>query len=101
VTQTQASTAERRRGALKTGAPRAASREETPEGLDWQAFSAAYFPRRRRHDLEALVAYGAYRHLRIVDESSSDDADSLAEAEGDAGGAPALQAWEDEGGAAR
>lgn len=32
-----------------------------PRGLDWQSFSAAYFPGRRRHDLEALIAYGAYR----------------------------------------
>ena len=23
-----------------------------PDGLDWQSFSAAYFPGRRRHDLE-------------------------------------------------
>jgi hypothetical protein len=30
-------------------------------GLEWQSFSARYFPGRRRHDLEALTAYGAYR----------------------------------------
>jgi hypothetical protein len=34
--------------------------------LDWSAFSAAYFPGRRRHDLEALTAYGSYRRLRRV-----------------------------------
>jgi hypothetical protein len=38
-----------------------ASGEELPGGLDWQAFSARYFPIRRRHELEALIAYGAYR----------------------------------------
>ena len=33
-----------------------------PRGnLDWASFSAAFFPGRRRHDLEALTAYGAYR----------------------------------------
>lgn len=37
------------------------SSAHAPAGLDWQAFSAAYFPDRRRHDLEALAAYGAYR----------------------------------------
>jgi hypothetical protein len=29
--------------------------------LDWQGFLAAHFPGRQRHDLEALVAYSAYR----------------------------------------
>ena len=35
--------------------------EEPPAGLDWYAFSSRYFPGRRRHDLEALKAYEAYR----------------------------------------
>jgi hypothetical protein len=35
--------------------------ETVPSGLEWQAFSAAYFPGSRRHDLKAIVAYGAYR----------------------------------------
>ena len=37
-----------------------------PGGLDWLAFTAAYFPGRRRHDLEALTAYSAYRRSRDV-----------------------------------
>ena len=37
-----------------------------PDGLDWQSFSAASFPGRRRHDLEALSAYGAYRRTNAV-----------------------------------
>lgn len=32
------------------------------ENLDWAAFSARFFPGRRRHDLEAITAYAAYRH---------------------------------------
>jgi hypothetical protein len=45
----------------------AASAPEVPaaevgEKLDWDAFSARYFPERRRHDLDAVAAYGAYRH---------------------------------------
>jgi hypothetical protein len=38
-----------------------------PDGLDWQSFSAAYFPGRRRHDLEALTAYDFYRRSHAVD----------------------------------
>ena len=34
------------------------------EKLDWDAFSARYFPGRRRHDLDAVAAYGAYKHGR-------------------------------------
>src|SRR5437588_5803556 len=35
--------------------------DELSESLDWAAFSARRFPDRRRHDLEALVAYARYR----------------------------------------
>jgi hypothetical protein len=38
-----------------------ASPEDASAGLDWQAFSAAYFPGSRRHNLKAIVAYGAYK----------------------------------------
>ncbi len=31
------------------------------ENLAWNAFAARYFPERRRHDLEAVAAYGAYK----------------------------------------
>ena len=31
------------------------------EKLEWDAFSARYFPGRGRHDLDAVAAYGAYR----------------------------------------
>jgi hypothetical protein len=66
------------------------------DGLDWQSFSSAYFPGRRRHDLEALIAYGAYRrsHARFYDEPARIEA-----ARGQAG-STAVQDWEDEGGAA-
>ena len=37
------------------------SAAEVAEALDWQAFSARYFPERRRHDSEARSAYAAYR----------------------------------------
>jgi hypothetical protein len=46
--------------------PTAASASEVPaagvgEMLEWDAFSARYFPGRSRHDLDAVAAYGAYR----------------------------------------
>jgi hypothetical protein len=34
------------------------------EKLDWDAFSARYFPGRRRHELDAVAAYGAYKQGR-------------------------------------
>ena len=48
---------------------RAASTPDLPaagvgEKLDWDAFSARYFPGRRRHDFDAVAAYGAYRQGR-------------------------------------
>jgi hypothetical protein len=70
-----------------------------PDGLDWQSFSAAYFPLRRRHDLEALTAYGAYRRSHEVDARSSDEPARIEAVRGQAG-STAVQDWEDEGGAA-
>jgi hypothetical protein len=37
---------------------------EAAEALDWQAFSARYFPERRRHDSEAVSAYATYKQGR-------------------------------------
>ena len=61
---------------------------KAPHSLDWRAFKARYFPERRRHDLEALTAYAAYRRTGTVDCGASQNA----EAPG------ALETWEDEGG---
>jgi hypothetical protein len=96
--------AERRRGLdaptkreLSQVAATAIGSSDVPDGLDWQAFSTAFFPGRRRHDLEALTAYGAYRRSHTGYEQSlnkpapTEDADT---------GPSALQDWEDEGGAA-
>jgi hypothetical protein len=41
--------------------PELTSARERPGELDWDAFCARYFPGRRRHDFEALTAYGAYK----------------------------------------
>ena len=42
-----------------------------PAGLDWSAFTAAYFPGQRRHDLEAVVAYGAYRRFHAIEHEAT------------------------------
>ena len=73
----------------------------TGEDLDWELFSAAYFPGSRRHNLKAIAAYGAYRRSRIVDEQSATEAAHLKEAERMSPGANSVDTSEDEGGAAR
>jgi hypothetical protein len=78
-----------------------ASSADAPDGLDWRTFSAVYLPGRRRHDLEALTAYGAYRRSRTLDERPSRQATRTEEAENGEAGSPGLQDWEDEGGAIR
>lgn len=63
--------------------------------LDWARFSAAGFPGRRRHDLEAVVAYGRYRRSVATSEDVSDEPgvdDRPTEI-------TATQSWEDDGGA--
>jgi hypothetical protein len=69
-----------------------------PEGLDWQGFSAAYFPGRRRHDLEALTAYSAYKRSRDTVTGSSAESAGIETWRG-ATGAIALRNWEDDWGA--
>jgi hypothetical protein len=80
-------------------APAAASSLPLQDGLDWQRFSAAYFPGRRRHDLEALTTYGTYRRSHAVDNRTSAGPARM-KAESGPAGSTALQDWEDEGDAA-
>ncbi len=42
---------------------------DAPAGLEWYAFSGRYYPGRRRHDLEALKTYEAYRSAAIAPSS--------------------------------
>jgi hypothetical protein len=67
--------------------------------LDWEGFLSRYFPERRRHDLEAITAYAAYRSSRDVDERSSGTVAPTAEPEPVGVGSRAADTWEDEGGA--
>jgi hypothetical protein len=41
-------------------------REQPPAGLEWYAFSTRYFPGRRRHYLDVLKAYQAYRSAAVA-----------------------------------
>ena len=68
------------------------------DGLDWQGFLAAYFPGRRRHDLEALTAYGAYKRSGVVGKRSADEVGRLDKAGQIWARSTAVDAWEDEGG---
>jgi hypothetical protein len=48
--------------APSTAGRRASHPEGVQETLDWAGFSTRFFPHCRRHDLEALAAYAAYKH---------------------------------------
>ena len=62
------------------------------DGLDWDRFRHLYYPDTRRHDLDAIVAYGAYkRSILAASQPASDPASA---------GALSLEEWEDEGGTA-
>jgi hypothetical protein len=69
-----------------------ASATELVPLLDWQAFCAAHFPGGRRHNLEAVVAYGAYR------KSLERELAQIRTTESGRAEATALRGWEDEGG---
>jgi hypothetical protein len=77
-----------------------ASPEDAPAGLDWHAFSAAYFPGSRRHNLKAIVAYGAYRRSLGAGEQEASEAARL-KADAISTEAQEVEEWEDEGGASR
>jgi hypothetical protein len=92
VEQRHSSRSDRKAPATSDGPPAGA---RVPGGLDWQAFTAAYFPGRRRHDLEALTAYSAYKRSRDAGAGRSAEPAGIEPGRG----ATAVRKWEDEGGA--
>ncbi|HEU0248383.1 MAG TPA: hypothetical protein VFR38_15005 [Gaiellaceae bacterium] len=94
-----ASSAARKHRFTKVASAVASSADQSAQ-LDWHAFCAAYFPGRRRHDFEALTAYGSYRRSQAVDERSAEEVVRKREPTNGAAGSSALQGWEGEGGAA-
>jgi hypothetical protein len=71
------------------------------EDLDWQGFRTRYYPGRRRHDFEALTAYGVYRSSGGVDVRSAGKVARVRELVAVAPESSETDSWEDEGGAAR
>lgn len=62
------------------------------DGLDWDRFKDLYYPDTRRHDLDAIVAYGAYKRATLAGPQPASDPIST--------GALSLEEWEGEGGTA-
>ena len=58
------------------------AREVRQRGLDWEGFRDLYYPDSRRHNFQAIVAYGAYKKSTTP-----------------TGEAASLDEWETEGGA--
>ena len=67
------------------------------DGLDWNGFRDLYYPGSRRHNLKAIVAYGAYKGSSPGGQQPAGEAAQL---KGDATSTEAvsLDGWEDEGG---
>ena len=62
------------------------------DGLDWAEFKERYYPGSRRHNFEAIVAYGDYRSALRSQSATPRNQVISADAE-------SLGGWEDEGGA--
>jgi len=69
--------------------------------LDWEGFSAEYFPGSRRHNLKAMAAYGAYKRSGLVDKQPATEAVRPKKADRVSEAATSVEAWENEGGASR
>ena len=67
------------------------------DGLDWDNFRDLYYPDSRRHDFEAIVAYGAYKRSTHAGSPANEATHFNGEASSTE--APSLDEWEDEGGA--
>ena len=68
------------------------------DGLDWDGFRDLYYPDSRRHNLKAIVAYGAYKSSLLA---GRQPASGAARPKGDviSTDALSLDEWEGEGGA--
>jgi len=75
--------------------PRVSATTAHPDGLDWDHFRDLYYPDSRRHNFEAIIAYGDYRSTSR--RRSGSEAAPLTEAV--SADAESLGEWEDEGGA--
>ena len=81
---------------LPQASVRTASRSSYRDGLDWGRFRDLYYPASRRHNFEAIVAYGDYKRAP----QASSPATEVIHLKRDANStdAPSLEEWEAEGG---
>jgi len=84
--------------AERLGADGGSSGTGLSQRLDWSLFLARYFPRRRRHDLEALTAYGEYRSSPEIGLPSATEGTAFEESQPISPEPAAVDAWEDDGG---
>ena len=89
--------ADRKRRRKAWNLQRISAKTAHPDGLDWDQFRDLYRPDSRRHDFEAIVAYGDYR--RTPRPQGGSEAPSRKAAI--AADADSLGEWEGEGGASR
>jgi hypothetical protein len=68
------------------------------DGLNWDDFRDLYYPNSRRHNFEAIVAYGAYKRSPRAGAQPVGEAAHLTAGAGSIEVLP-LEEWEDEGGA--
>jgi hypothetical protein len=66
--------------------------------LDWDGFRDLYYPDSRRHNYEAIVAYGAYTRSHSAGAQPVSEAPHLTANAGSIEALP-VEEWEDEGGA--
>ena len=83
---------------LPRASVRTAPRRRHPDGLDWDSFRDLYYPASRRHNLTAIVEYGAYKKGSSF--AGQPPASKAAHLKADSTSAKplSLQHWEDEGG---
>jgi hypothetical protein len=81
---------------LQSGGP-VTDRLTSVRDLDWESFLSAYFPGSRRHNLKAIVAYGAYKRSLVAGEQQASEPAPL-KADANSIEAIAVDEWEDEGG---
>jgi len=89
--------ADRKRRRKAWNLQRISAKTAHPDGLDWDQFRDLYRPDSRRHDFEAIVAYGEYKRSTHAGLAGGNEAPTLIK--GDATEAPSLDEWADEGGA--
>jgi hypothetical protein len=80
---------------LPQASVRTASRSSHRDGLAWGSFRDLYYPASRRHNFEAIVAYGDYKRSP---QASSPATEVHLKGDANSTDAPSREEWEAEGG---